>query len=217
MDFEAYLTREYQSACEELQREQRDAAIVRRAKDKTLEAEQVVDWMRHYNVLQGVSAGGRTRMARAFIRFATSQRPSKLTSATTMREAFTTLEGKLSAAHAQGKRQLSACSKLLWVLYPNDVAMYDRFAYSAMVTLEGLHPALLKRERMPARPDGADDADELTDHYVAFWGHVRTLRTYHAKTMKKLYGKATVKYRYRIRILDKLLWKLGKPGETLVR
>lgn len=218
MEFDQYVRGLYGEACRQLESEALDKALIAALKAKSATEQQVVQWMKRYNIVQGVDGGTRRKVARAFLSYTRGKRPKRLFTAAAVNREFSTLHAALHRAKRRG--WTSATSKLLWLLYPRDVPMYDEFVYQSLVVLQGVDAEWRKQTRIGEKPGfgkGIEAAVALryaTEHYLCAWALVRSLMARHKTVLRELRQAQKRPYPYDIRIIDRLLWMLGNAKHT---
>jgi len=94
---------------------------------------------------------------------------------------------------------ISLTSKGLWCCYPNAIPIYDSYAQQALwilCKLAELHPtASVSNDRYPS----------FADAWFQIYRQVEPIIGEYA---------AQVNYPYKVRILDRILWLIGRPGYT---
>jgi len=213
MQFEQYVRALYGEACRQLESEALDRPLIDALKTNGATAKQVVEWMTRYNIVQGIDDGTRLKAARAFLKYARGKRPKRLLTAAAVKREFSALHGALHRAKQRG--WTSATSKLLWLLYPRDVAMYDEFVYQSLVVIQGVDTEWRAQTRIGEKPGfgkGIARAKALgyaTEHYVCAWTLIRSLMARQELVLQELRQAQRRRYPYDIRIIDRLLWMLG--------
>ena len=212
MSFEAYLRSNYATACK-MQRdivkdETMKSMLVRGDQDINL----VKSWMRDYGLFQGITTENRDRIANRFLSFSTSARATaSVADRKILEEKYSEL---FKALFLEVKRSwMSATSKLLWCIYPNEVVIYDSFVKRALVVMQCLDNELANFPRIGVVPKVAREKDiELAvKHYMNYQDVVRYIFERNANTLHELREKHKETYPHDIRIIDKLLWMIGNP------
>lgn len=211
----------YVAACDEQRNlDEHDRVVVNALKKGSAKTTAIAEWMGHYRLFQHRPTRSlRNAVAQAFLDFADSSRPRWKCSDRSIASVFLALHGRLDAV--EERRWLSATSKLLWCLYPDRVAMYDRFALRSLIVLRHLDPVLMRfpaiRET-PARRDGETKEAaraRYAAHYAQYQQMVYGLLAAHRSTLHELRKEHKERYPHDIRILDKLLWMMGNGNEKL--
>jgi len=215
MTFRAYLKRHYATACKMQRGIGNDPVIVDMLRTGGQDAHLVKKWMESYRLFQGINAQERRKIVRTFLTFAKSHTRIRRVTEDDIRALYT----ELFRALYRTKRQLwmSATSKLLWCLYPNDVVMYDSFVHRALLVLQRIDSTLTVLPRIgdPPRVRVESDIDSLAEHYMNYQGMVHTLMRVHAGLLKDLRERTGERYPYDLRIVDKVLWMIGSPNPSI--
>ena len=107
-------------------------------------------WLESYNVFQGFDTAQRTALSRTILRWADSQgRYSRMGALDTLAQTHAALAQACSRAVGGERDFTSLASKALWLRYPRQVPICDRFVERALWTLSKLEPDL------PPVPEGA--------------------------------------------------------------
>lgn len=212
MSFEKYLATRYLTACEKQRAISLDVKMVSMLASGLHDRELVRRWMYNYGLQQGIKAEDRDAIIDCFLVFATEhkKRVSPL-SDTDIRQIYACLFTKFYDAVARG--WISATSKLLWCLYPNDFVIYDSFVMRMLAVMQCLDPVLAGYERVSAIPEIKSTASipAIVDGYMVYQSMVKILLKTHQPALDDLRVKNKEKYQYDIRIIDKLLWMIGDP------
>ena len=212
MSFEAYIRSHYVDACE-LQRnipedEEMKSMLARGDQDKDL----VKKWMRNYALFQGITTRDREKIAKRFLSFSASAKTiPTVADRTILEERYSRLFTEL---FSEVKRTwMSATSKLLWCIYPDEVVIYDSFVERALVVMQCLEGSLATFPRIGARPRIKRKADigAAVKHYMNYQDVVRHILKQYSGALKELREKHKETYPHDIRIVDKLLWMIGNP------
>jgi predicted small secreted protein len=156
----------------------------------------VRSWLDLYKVLQGIDGFRRDALARAVLDWADHRSgDSRLATLDAIVHAHADLMAACSGADGRGRDFTSLASKVLWLRYPEEVPLYDRFAQEALWMLSKLEPGL------PPVPKSALKYDA----FVLIW---KTLYDRYALSLGAIDNKG---YPYRVRIFDRILWLIGEP------
>lgn len=216
MAFDHFVEHYYGQACALQKNIESDTPLLKSLRAGTASPVAVESWMTSYNLFQGRPGLERRKIAKCFLEFANEERPKRAQSAAAVRQLFGRLHNRLHAKVNRG--WTSATSKLLWCLYPRDVAMYDRFVHGSLVVLQCTEPALEKFKRLGPTPRIGDDHRGLLDaleHYMCYQQMVKVLLNANSALLKKKRKATGETYPYDIRIVDKLLWMMGNAGFSL--
>jgi hypothetical protein len=101
----------------------------------------VKSWMRDYGLFQGITTENRDKIANRFLLFATSIRSTtSVADRKILEEKYSEL---IRVLFSQINRSwVSATSKLLWCIYPDEVAIYDSFVWRTLVVMQCLDTEL---------------------------------------------------------------------------
>lgn len=112
---------------------------------------------------------------------------------------------------AKSRSWLSATSKILWCRFPADIVIYDAFVERVLTVLQWIEPALTGEPRLGRRPKmtHARDTGGVADYYQTYENQVRRLLARYQDQFDGLRHETGVNYPYDIRILDKMLWRMG--------
>ena len=118
---------------------------------------------------------------------------------------FEMLYGRCSAVVPQkedGSRRdiTSLTSKALWVCYPDIIPIYDNYAEQALQVISRLMPLNL-REAEAQHSQAAKRYAPFLDIWLQLYGELAPV----------IRG-AAANYPYDVRVLDKMLWLIGRPG-----
>lgn len=211
MTFKKYLEEKYPIACSLQSEIALDTKMVEMLIAGTADAELVKQWMRNYGLFQGITTDARNRVADSFLEFAAARtQHGRLTEslvAEMYRDLFTCLYKTVP------RSWMSATSKLLWCLYPHDIAIYDTFVHRTLAVLQCVDENLVGTERIGGAPQikSLADIDNAVKAYMRYQDLVCKLLGAHKTTMDALRKQTDQTYKYDIRIMDKLLWMIGDP------
>lgn len=188
-----------------------DILMIANIKEKTINIDLIMTWMRNYGLFQGIEKEKRIAMVQEFIQFVNDRDPIQVLN---MEADFNTLHTKLY--YASGNRKcLSATSKLLWCMYPNDIVIYDAFVARALLILQCLDKDLASMARFEIPPQKSDDSTRMTNYYISYSNLVTTLFNKHKHVLTELRTSYPNDYPYDLRIFDKLLWMMGSFGQEI--
>lgn len=216
MSFRDYLITHYTSACD-LQREiESDAPMVKMLRSKRSNPDLVSGWMRNYGLFQGIEREHREAAVQAFLAHAASLKKKR--SPLTTSEIEDAYRSLLLALHQTVERGwVSAASKLLWCVYPNDFVIYDTFVHRTLVVLQCIDRGLgaFPRIGMAPKIKTKEDIQAAVAYYMNFQSMVKHLQSANQKTLDSLRAKNSECYLYDIRIIDKLLWMMGNAKHKI--
>ncbi|OIO59566.1 MAG: hypothetical protein AUJ47_10560 [Candidatus Marinimicrobia bacterium CG1_02_48_14] len=194
-----------------------DAKMVKMHKGKVLDGEYIQDWMRGYGLFQGISGTFRKQVIEVYKENIFTI--SSLADSPNDGEVEKMVSALLNAFYEKvPRRWLSAVSKLLWCSFPYEIAIYDAFVHRSLVVLQGLTPYLAEMPRLGNAPSLKSGTDilALVDFYMNFRKMIVAILKHHQTQFDELRKKYSEEYPYDIRILDKLLWLLGGPGQPFL-
>ncbi len=214
MSFKKYLEEKYPVAYDMQRRIGGDPLMVDMLRTNGVDHELVKKWMRNYGLFQGIDGDSRNKIAKRFLTFARQHSRITRINDATVADLYRELLSALFKV--QQRSWMSATSKLLWCLYPDDIVIYDAFVHRALVTLQCVDPDLAGTERIGAAPKikAPVDIDPAVAAYIRYQGLVRKLLTVHAPARNELRRQHKEKYQYDIRIVDKLLWMIGDSNRA---
>ena len=214
MSFEAYIRNNYVAAC----KMQRDIAndekmkLMLRLGNQDLEL--VKRWMREYALFQGIKTNNREQIAKRFLSFSISVRS---TAGVSHRELLEERYIELFTAlfREVNRSWVSATSKLLWCIYPDEVVIYDSFVWRALVVMQCLDTELANFPRIGVARKVAYESDTAlaVKHYMNCQDMVKHICERYIDTLNELREKHKEAYPHDIRIIDKLLWMIGNPNK----
>ncbi len=188
-----------------------DITIINNVQNKSLSPSQVNTWMQSYGLFQGITKEKRSAMAAEFIKFVNKRNPSEPLN---IEKDFNLLYSKLY--YASGNRKcLSATSKLLWCMYPNEIVIYDAFVARSILILQCLDTHLASLERFEVPPKTSDDCIPMTQYYLSYSRLIKTLFNKYKEVLNEMRSVHPNNYIYDIRIFDKLLWMMGNFGQVI--
>lgn len=128
------------------------------------------------------------------------------------------LEGKYSELFTAlffevNRSWMSATSKLLWCIYPNEVVIYDAFVKRTLVVMQCLDSELARFPRIGVAPPVAHASNiaSAVKHYMNYQDMVKNIFERNSALLSELREKHRETYLHDIRIVDKLLWMIGNP------
>jgi|ERR1035441_10055536 hypothetical protein len=160
----------------------------------------VGEWLRSYQVFQGLDGRQRKALARNLVYFYDSKRRNRIRSTAHLLSEFHELESSLrEGAMLVTKRGLprkieSLASKALWCCYPFDVPILDSFAENAL--------------RVIARSLGLSigASDSRYEQFVGLWFKL------YETVQPQIIEFAMSNSAYPIRVFDRYLWWLGRTS-----
>jgi hypothetical protein len=193
-------------------------------------ADAIVDWMQHYGVVQGFTKDTRARLAAALIN-QSSEINQDLTPSVLDRHAAVTnlcnsVEGVKTKNKRNGKEKVRQCtslsSKLLWLLHPDEVPIFDSRAWRAINVIARV---VEKAET----PDPEDRSSVTLNQYCAFlrlhevcFSHLYDpIKQIVTREFDKIFSSATQQnggvskedaakqYANHMTVIDQMLWHLG--------
>jgi len=209
MSFRAYLESHYVAACNLQRGISRDPLMIAMLRDGPADASLVKSWMRDYGLFQGITGQRRDAIVNRFLAFARSHARASHVSNDVIKDLYAEL---FTALYREVARSwMSATSKLLWCLYPDDIVIYDAFVHRTLVVMQCIDADISGFPRIGAAPSIKKKADiaPATAHYMTYQAMVRKLHSVHARALADLRLRNNELYPYDIRIVDKLLWMIG--------
>ena len=210
MSFDRYIQLHYATACEMQRRITNDSLMVEMLHNGPDNPELVKRWMQEYGLFQGIETKKRTAIVKAFLTYAKLLK--KPYGSIDAKAIETNYKALLLALHKTVKRSwMSATSKLLWCIYPQNFVIYDAFVHRTLVVLQCLDDDLASFPRIGSAPEIKSrlDIDRAVQYYMNYQAMVQQLKTKHQATLDELRTKYKEQYAYDIRIIDKLLWMIG--------
>ncbi|MGA3015191.1 MAG: hypothetical protein ABSD71_14280 [Bacteroidales bacterium] len=189
----------------------KDFIIVKEIKNNELTNKTVYGWMKEYGLFQGINDSDRNKIVAIFCEKYAELKSNGLSTIENYDLLFTSMVKTVYWSW------VSASSKLLWCVYPNDVVIYDSFVERAILVLQPLEDVLKNKPRIGERPLHKQLYD--TKVFVEFYSNYsdNILRLYDKyqdiieEGCKKYRGPNQQIYPYGLRVFDKLLWMLGNP------
>lgn len=176
----------------------------------------VTSWMRDYGLFQGIKLSDRKAIVNKYSTLVFDvANPSHCPTDKEIEDIFKCL---LSTFYRTVPRKwLSATSKLLWCSFPDKVVIYDAFVERALVILQGITPFLASMPRIKSSPTmkSVGDIETVVSFYLNFQTMVNAIIADHQKQLNRLRAKHKESYPHDIRIVDKLLWMLGNPNQSV--
>lgn len=189
-----------------------DDRMIEMLASKQFDHARIKSWMRTYGLFQGIDSASRDRIVERFIRFVQDHPHPQQITEEQIGQRFHLL---LEALHQTVNRGwLSATSKLLWCLHPQDVVIFDAFVHRALVVLQHIDAGLEALPRIGSVPSLARNPD-LASRSAWYMRYQRMVRILHHRTASlrdELRKKWGLRYPYDIRITDKVLWMMGDPN-----
>jgi hypothetical protein len=185
----------------ELEQVEFDCPVLLAVRDRTAQDRNNVlrQWLRSYNVFQGINSRGRDAIVAAVLEWADSRDlEGDLTTVNAITMAHGELMGVCTEAYRaiSGKRRdfTSLASKALWLCYPASVPLYDIFTQRTLWVLS----KFLDIDPLPR-------AVPQYRQFVHIW---KALYQRYETTLNEI---PLGNYPYRVRIFDMILWLVGKP------
>lgn len=212
MYFETYIRNNYAEACKIQQSIDKDKKMKSMLQKGDEDAQLVMSWMRDYGLFQGITKQEREKVSMKFLSFAKSIGSTvDITDKDTLMNIYSELFKQLF--DEVNRSWMSATSKLLWCIYPDEVVIYDSFVERTLVVMQCLDRGLSKFPRIGIAPKVTSESDIAfaTSHYMNYQGMVRHIYEHNIKILNELRNKHGETYPHDIRIVDKLLWMIGNP------
>jgi len=176
-------------------------AINGRSRNHSDRESDLLDWLKHYKVLRYFPVDKSREIANQIIEYADGSRPApRLPDKSSIITEYERLERRIIQAAPlcpkSGKPRdvTSLTAKALWCCYPHDIPIFDSHAERSLHVMSRLL-------RMAPEPTQSKYAAFL-DVWLQVYDEVRPV-----------IEKADLDgYPYKVRVLDRLLWYLGKPS-----
>src|SRR5438270_5208050 len=214
MSLEAYIRNNYAAACKMQRDIVKDEAMKLMLAHGDQDISLIKSWMRDYGLFQGLTTENRNKIANRFLLFSTSVRSTmNVADRKILEEKYSELFKMLFSQI--NRSWVSATSKLLWCVYPNEVVIYDSFVWRALVVMQCLDTELANFPRIGVAPKVTRELDIAlaVKHYMNYQDIVKNIFERNSATLNELRGKYKETYPYDIRIIDKLLWMIGNPKQ----
>lgn len=210
MSFSDFLKEHYETARNDATNDA-DARMIESLTNGNCQTAQVRTWMTNYGLFQGIDGDTRTIIANAFLNFANDHKRLQSLGIDEAKSVFEDLLGQLF--DARPRSWISATSKLLWCIYPKDMAIYDSFVHRSLTVLQSLEPALSNFKPLGDRPriNGEEDIKAAGEHYGNYLTMIKCLIGENQAFLNEQ-GKNRDKQPPDIRIIDKILWMIGDPN-----
>lgn len=183
-----------------------DEQMINAIKEKSLNNNMVKKWMINYGLFQGIKNEIRDKVASEFIEFAYLNNDANTLE----------IESKFQELHTKlfkikNRKWISAVSKLLWCMDPENVIIYDAFVERSITILQCIDSELAKFPRINYTPDAKKDTNSklMTIHYMNYQNLVKSILDRNKVLIQQLQNKYPSNYKYEVRIIDKLLWIMG--------
>lgn len=213
MDIETYIRNNYAEACKIQRNITRDEKMKFMLQKGDEDIQLVISWMRDYGLFQGITKQEREKVSIKFLLFAKSIGSTiDITDKDTLKNIYSELFKSLF--DEVNRSWMSATSKLLWCIYPDDVVIYDSFVERVLVVIQCFDEGLSKFPRIgvaPKKVTSESDIASAISHYMNYQGMVRHIYEHNIKILNELRNKYKETYPHDIRIVDKLLWMIGNP------
>lgn len=213
MCFTFYLELKYATACEMLNDIPEDKGMIAicqlNHQFSKRDAVFVYTWMRNYGLFQGIARNDRNAIVECFLEFIRRHPRLPHLDDSAIRAVYIELFAALY--QVLPRTWLSATSKLLWCIYPDNIVIYDAFVHRALTVMQSIDPVLVDSPRIgnpPVVGDG-NDIEAAADYYMRYQAMVRRLFEFHGQHMAGLRVQHNEQYPHDIRIVDKLLWMIG--------
>lgn len=185
----------------------KDYELINSVKLGNITPQNIESWMSAYGLFQGVKKEDRIKVSkivtRYFLDFINNDNQFAL------EEQFKSLHEKLS--EGIDKKWLSATTKLLWVMEPNNTIIYDSLVAKSITVLQCLDNNLARLPRINLQPKYHTKKDifALYKYYNNYQIAVRAIYDQNIDIIQKAKEELNSQYNYDIRLIDKLLWRMG--------
>jgi hypothetical protein len=157
-------------------------------------------WLEYYKPFQGLTNDQRDSISQGIIAWIDSrEKNSRLGDLHSLLSAHTSLVDTCVNSFGRKRNFTSLASKALWLRYPYDVPLYDRYAQQALCVVAKITPELPR-------------VRESADSYEAFALVWRAFYDRHVSDIVAIPHKG---YPYSVRIFDRILWMLSAPKYTV--
>jgi hypothetical protein len=171
-------------------------------------------WMRDYGLFRGITTENIDKIANRFLLFSANVgSTASVADRTILEEQYSQL---FTALFFEVHRSwMSATSKLLWCIYPNEVVILDAFVERALVVMQSLDGKLARFPRTGVAPPVARESEiaSAVKYYMSCQDMVKHIFERHSALLRELKEKHQETYPHDIRIVDKLLWMIGNPNK----
>jgi hypothetical protein len=182
-----------------------DVATVRAIAEKGMMREeregQVLKWLRYYKVIRFFPPKNSGEIARRIVEFADEPRPEcLLQNKAQIISEYRRLKERIQPLAPRTKsgkerRITSLTSKALWCCYPQDVPIFDDYAERSLQMIGRICRIFPDAEQ--------DEYGRFVDVWLQIYREIEPFINEHEAYLKG--------FAYKIRLLDGILWYLGKP------
>jgi hypothetical protein len=168
-------------------------AVNERDRDPADRRKSLVEWLSRYRVFRGLRSDSRTLIAGEIIAFADERHEDSLHRVkNNIIAEFNKLRHRISAISPRNETSLA--SKALWCCYPNDVPIFDRNAASAL--------RVISRVCHLAPEPNQEEYASFVDVWLQVYNEIEPA----------IDSRNLCDCPYGVRMLDRLLWYLGRDG-----
>ena len=205
-----YFDRNYEVACELQNNTLIDFRMIEMIQSDKKDSKLVYNWMNKYGLFQGINNDTRYNISKTFLKLYPDIK-LKLQSTNTIEEVFIYLF--TSFYKIKQRSWLSATSKLLWCVSPNNIVIYDSFVSNSLTVIQSIEQTILIKKRIGIQPElnSVSDISKTASFYMNYQDIVKIIFNNYNKQFFELKNKYSIAYPYDLRILDKLLWMMGNP------
>ena len=215
MNIDIFIRANYSAACNMQRSIEKDQYMKDMLVNGDKNTRTVKSWMRDYGLFRGIAADYREKIANKFLSFVESHDSTiNIVNDDALKQIYSELFTALF--NVINRSWMSATSKLLWCVYPNDVVIYDSFVERALIVMQCLDDELAQFPRIGVAP-GVKHAQEITlatSYYMNYQKMVRHIYDRNRLLLDELRHKHDEIYPHDIRIIDKLLWMIGNPKQS---
>jgi hypothetical protein len=207
ISFAEYMTRSAVSVIEDEQKEYifyapAMAAIRNRTDAPKQRLTAIEDFFVLFKVHRPHSREKRAELAKAVIEWADRQDVNALITFEQMPAALLELEQVCRLAYGGPRRFTSLASKVLWLRFPDNVPIYDRYAVAALQVLAKLESGIAAHVYPGAGVD---------EEYSAFLHYWRGIYSRYEELLTEPLRRVAEPRPHKVKIFDRILWNLGNP------
>lgn len=207
-------------AINELERNEYDYVIVEAIKESILDVKLTHKWMASYGLFIKRDVKKCQELAKDVTAVLNKVDRSKENSSITFLKLLKKLHISSQKQAMRDKVWLSASSKLLWCAYPEEGVIYDLYTSRAITVIQGLESSLVSLPRLGPKTrfitkQGVPDFDQITAYYNRYSQLVHTLLQQYKTTIDQALKEKSKEGLNHLRVLDKLLFLLGKENSEL--
>lgn len=182
--------------------------------NKNIQSDKIEKWMADYGLFQGVTKKNRFEISNAVKEY--FQNYKKDQELFSLEEQFLSLHTTLS--NVLNKKWLSATTKLLWLVEPNNIVIYDALVVRSVTVLQCILPALSNLPRINLQPKYKTSSDiiALFKYYNNYQLAVKKIYELNKDVIQNAKFELNSSYSYDLRLMDKLLWRMGDSNSEFI-